>query len=150
MERSLMHVITMRIMFVLLAGAVVVSAQKILPPATGCYIGCFASGGATNFKTLTGKDLAIDMQFFNFNSSFPSSFVNNAVQSGSVPYIAWEPWDGNVNGTKFSNQSIIDGKHDTYLKTFAAAAKQFGKPLFIRFGHEMNGNWYSEGDRPYG
>ena len=138
-----MHVITMRIMFVLLAGAVVVSAQKILPPATGCYIGCFASGGATNFKTLTGKDLAIDMQFFNFNSSFPSSFANNAVQSGSVPSIAWEPWDGNVNGTKFSNQSIIDGKHDTYLKTFAAAAKQFGKPLFIRFGHEMNGNWYS-------
>jgi hypothetical protein len=132
-----------RILSVLLAVAVCVSAQKILPPATGCYIGCFASGGAANFKTLTGKDLAIDMQFFNFNSSFPSSFANTAVQNGSVPYIAWEPWDGNMNGTTFSNQSIINGTHDTYLKTYAAATKQFNKPLFIRFGHEMNGNWYS-------
>jgi hypothetical protein len=132
-----------RIFSVLLAVAVGISAQKVLPPASGCYIGCFASGGAANFKTLTGKDLAIDMQFFNFNSTFPSSFANNAVQTGSVPYIAWEPWDGNVNGTTFSNQSIISGTHDTYLKTFAAATKQFAKPLFIRFGHEMNGNWYS-------
>ena len=132
-----------KIVTVFLMLAFVLYAQKVLPPPSGCYIGCFGSGGAANFKALTGKDLAIDMQFFNFNSTFPSSFANNAVQNGLVPYIAWEPWDGNVNGTKFSNQSIIDGAHDAYLKTFAAASKQFAKPLFIRFGHEMNGNWYS-------
>jgi len=131
-----------RILTLLLAIAFCAFAQKILPPPTGCYVGCFSSGGAANFKAMTGKDLAIDMQFFNFNSTFPSSFANSSVQEGAVPYVAWEPWDGNINGTTFSNQSIIDGAHDTYLKTFAAAAKQFGKPLFIRFGHEMNGNWY--------
>jgi len=48
-----------------------------------------------------------------------------------------------TSGTRFSNQSIIDGTHDTYLRTYADAVKLFGKPLFIRFGHEMNGNWYS-------
>lgn len=39
-------------------------------------------------------------------------------------------------------QSIVDGKHDDYLRGFARAAAAYGRPLFLRWDHEMNGDWY--------
>src|SRR5919112_6448969 len=65
--------------------------------------------------------------------------------------ITWEPWlddfDGhvttagvepltnkNTNGLK----AIADGKFDGYIDKWAADAKDFAAPFFLRFGHEMN------------
>jgi beta-mannanase len=39
-------------------------------------------------------------------------------------------------------QAILDGVHDEYMKRFAAGVRDFGKPVLIRWGHEMNGDWY--------
>ena len=39
-------------------------------------------------------------------------------------------------------QNIIKGKHDTYIRDWAKAAKAFGRPVVVRFAHEMNGNWF--------
>jgi hypothetical protein len=69
---------------------------------------------------------------------------------GSVPMITWEPWlndfdpetfpingpikEVNANGLK----AIARGKYDAYIDKWARDAKAFGKPFFLRFGHEMN------------
>jgi beta-mannanase len=37
---------------------------------------------------------------------------------------------------------ITRGDHDAYIKQWAADAKAWGYPLFLRFNWEMNGTWY--------
>ena len=38
-------------------------------------------------------------------------------------------------------KKILDGKHDAYVSSWARAAAAWGKPFFLRFAHEMNGDW---------
>src|SRR5207244_3541583 len=40
---------------------------------------------------------------------------------------------------------ILAGQYDDYIHSWARAAKAFQKPLFLRFAHEANGNWYPWG-----
>src|SRR6202021_2452613 len=42
----------------------------------------------------------------------------------------------------FTLASIIAGDYDAYITNWATAAKAWGHPFFLRFAHEMNGNWY--------
>ena len=65
----------------------------------------------------------------------------------------WQPWQPPTRGVsptqqknaqlKFSNQAIADGKWDRYITRWADAVRGFPTiRVYIRFGHEMNGNWY--------
>ncbi|WP_157970448.1 glycoside hydrolase family 26 protein [Nakamurella deserti] len=40
-------------------------------------------------------------------------------------------------------RQINAGAQDGYLDTFAGQVAAFGRPVFLRFGHEMNGSWMS-------
>jgi hypothetical protein len=63
---------------------------------------------------------------------------------GSTPMWTWEPADMNVDGPQpaFTAKVITAGRYDGYIHNFARAARDWGYPFFIRFAHEMNGNWY--------
>lgn len=68
----------------------------------------------------------------------------NAIWSrGALPMVTWEPWGG--HGKVFSLADIAAGRYDRYIYRAAAAAAAWGKPLFMRFAHEMNGDWYPWG-----
>jgi beta-mannanase len=70
----------------------------------------------------------------------------DAVNSrGAMPMVTWEPWDymGGTNQPYYSLQSINTGKHDAYIRQWARDAAAWGKPFYLRFAHEMNGNWNS-------
>ena len=40
---------------------------------------------------------------------------------------------------------IAAGGYDSYLRSFANSVRDFGHPVVIGFGHEMNAPWYSWG-----
>jgi len=42
-----------------------------------------------------------------------------------------------------SYKQIANGSMDAYLIKYATNAKNFGRPVWLRPFHEMNGNWYS-------
>lgn len=77
-------------------------------------------------------------------------------QRGSIPEISWEPWDysGSTHTQpQFTLASIIDGRHDSYIRTWARTLRAYGRPVLLRFAQEMNGNWYPwseavNGNRP--
>ena len=52
----------------------------------------------------------------------------------------WDP-------TLASVSKIADGGYDSYLRSFADSVREFGHPVVIGFGHEMNAYWYSWGYR---
>ena len=78
-----------------------------------------------------------------YASEFPTAQLEALSNEGYLPEITWEPWDASsgVNQPHYSLASIIDGAHDSYIRSWAEAAKAYGKPLLIRFAEEMNGTW---------
>ena len=120
------------------------TSQKISGTFTGCLTGAFVNGSdyIAEFEDVTGRKLAVVMWYTNFTQDFPRSECDNVSARDGVPCITWEPWKGEVPDSAYSLQNIIDGNFDTYITAWAQDAKSFSKPLFLRFAHEMNGNWY--------
>jgi hypothetical protein len=81
---------------------------------------------------------------------FVPYIMDNVRNHGAIPVVSWFPKDGDVHGTtapKFTLASIIEGKHDAFIRSWATDAKDWKYPFFLRFAHEMNGDWtsWSEG-----
>lgn len=126
-------------------------SQSVPIPEKGCYLGAFTPseiGGQAGFETLQGKPIAVEMNYYGLGTpgDFPVATFNAIVAGGAIPHMTWEPWaSGNPAGPNFNNTKIINGDWDTFYRKYAKSIKAWGKPLFIRWGHEMNGNWYPWG-----
>ncbi len=62
---------------------------------------------------------------------------------GAVPLVTWEPWTTSHKG--ISLNAIAAGHYDRYALRSAREAVAWGKPVLLRFAHEMNGGWYPWG-----
>jgi hypothetical protein len=62
-----------------------------------------------------------------------------------VPLLSLEPWDGKVDDPNWTLATTISGKHDRQYRMLAATIREYGRPLLLRFAHEMNGRWYPWG-----
>jgi hypothetical protein len=96
---------------------------------------------------------------------FPSLRAQAIYDLGSIPLITWEPWLNDFNeetypflkGVTNKNlngmNAITAGKFDAYVDKWAADAKKFGRPFFLRFGHEMNDPyrypWGAQNNKPW-
>jgi hypothetical protein len=67
---------------------------------------------------------------------------------GAVPMITWEPLS--YHGRRYPLRAIAQGRYDGYLRRSARAAAAWGRPILLRFAHEMNGDWYPWGRGVYG
>jgi len=77
---------------------------------------------------------------------FNPSWVANVVRSGRIPLLTWEPWaPGPANQSDYRLRLIARGAFDSYIGNWARALKSFGKVVYLRPMHEMNGNWYPWG-----
>lgn len=99
------------------------------------------------FENKTGKKLAVVLVFLAWDntfemSKFPKAWCNMIIKRGSIPHITWEPWDFNRNCQKYNLDSIIKGTWDSYINEWAKEISDWKNPVLIRWGHEMNGNWY--------
>ncbi|MFN8619869.1 MAG: glycosyl hydrolase [Chloroflexota bacterium] len=58
-----------------------------------------------------------------------------AYARGAVPMLTWQPnlRDGETIA------SVLDGRYDAYIRSWALAAAADGRPVLIRFAQEMNG-----------
>jgi autotransporter-associated beta strand protein len=108
----------------------------------------------TNFVNQAQKDISIINMFKSWstsgtipNSPFPTNAMDYIRNHGSIPLVTWEPWDpaAGVTQSTFSLASITNGTCDSFITTWATAAKTWGHPFFLRLAHEMNGSWYPWG-----
>jgi len=74
---------------------------------------------------------------------FDRAELDSIWSRGAVPMITWEPWT--PDGRGFPLRQIASKRFDLYLRRAAGSARQWGKPLLVRFAHEMNGDWYPWG-----
>jgi hypothetical protein len=77
---------------------------------------------------------------------FSTSLFEATRQRGVIPMLDWCSWDtangGSSSQPDFQLSDITAGRYDAYIRSWATAAKAWGKPFFLRFDHEMNGTWY--------
>lgn len=77
-------------------------------------------------------------------TTFSDADMRAVAQRGMAAMITWEPWNWTkgLDQPAFSLKTIVDGQHDAYIRSWARAAANWGQPFFLRFAHEMNGDWY--------
>jgi hypothetical protein len=80
------------------------------------------------------------------HSKFSSQQLAAIATRGSIAEITWEPWDASRGIGKAQPQyrlrHIINGRFDSYIRTWAKGLAKYGKPVRLRFAQEMNGFWY--------
>lgn len=84
-----------------------------------------------------------------FDESATLASLESIGAYGAVPVITLEPMiiDGDRE-VVIPAQEIIEGTWDEYLTAYATVLRQFGKPLILRFAHEMNIIRYHWGSAP--
>lgn len=80
-------------------------------------------------------------------ATFQTDRIDNVVSRGATPLITWEPWSpfAGVAQPAYRLANIANGDFDVYVDAWAAAAAADGRTIYLRFGHEMNGDWYPWG-----
>jgi hypothetical protein len=75
---------------------------------------------------------------------FPAAAATTVAGTGATVEVTWEPWDpaGGVQQPAYADARIAAGSFDAYLRAYAQSVRSYGKPVVLRLGHEMNGNWY--------
>ncbi|MET0558018.1 MAG: glycosyl hydrolase [Solirubrobacterales bacterium] len=80
---------------------------------------------------------------------FPTTPMESIRKRGAIPFFSWssQSTPSSLNEPDFQLSDVIAGTYDSYIRSFATAAKSWGHPFFLRFNWEMNGNWFpwSEG-----
>jgi len=71
---------------------------------------------------------------------FDAGFAAETAKNGAVPLVQIEPKGINLT-------AITAGKYDAYLSSYAEAVRAYKSPVILSFGHEMNGTWYSWGNK---
>lgn len=81
---------------------------------------------------------------------FPLKLATAVWDIGSIPVLTWEPWLTDFENTRHPHLALRDvrekggmaavvrGDYDFYVDQWAADAARFGRPIFVRFAHEMN------------
>jgi beta-mannanase len=79
---------------------------------------------------------------------FPKSAVEICRQRGLTPVISFELWEWSRHRQDGGLQEIEEGKLDAFFAKWAREAAAYGHPVILRFGFEMNGDWFAWGRQP--
>ena len=89
---------------------------------------------------------AYAIQYYAWQEGFRTGEAEAAWNTGTETFAELQTCDNPCDSTGVPVTSVINGKYDAYLTTYAEAVKAFGHPVMLTFDHEMNGAWYPWGD----
>ncbi|WP_104169202.1 glycoside hydrolase family 26 protein [Cryobacterium sp. M23] len=110
--------------------------------------GALANSELDAVATLVNESPSIVMSYKDFNQALSIAELDSVRARGATSLITWEPWvwGGGLSQPAYSSTRITDGTYDTYLTQWGQALAAWGQPVMLRYGHEMNGNWYPWAD----
>jgi hypothetical protein len=139
--------------------------QELTVPEKGAYTGAYVDFGdgeddvtleaLGRFEKMVGKHQAI-IAFGNFwgEQKFALKSAQIVTRYGAVPLIFWSPWEKPYSESmlpaRFNLYNILNGMWDAYIDKWAEDARDFGKPLLVAWGIEMNGSWFPWSGYYYG
>ncbi len=131
--------------------------KHLEPPENGCYTGVFPGWKEyedsvdmeylEDFEEMVGKK-PLFVPFSNFwgEERVSSVQLRKIYEYGAIPMLRLMPWGRPYWEPQYqedySMDRIIEGEFDDFLREWADTIKEFGKPVMVTFGVEMNGNWF--------
>ena len=109
------------------AGSVIFGAFSSLPGLT-------TAASVTTREAQIGHKYAVNSHYYDWADPFPGPVETADALAGRTPMETW--WG-------IDPRQIVNGSQDALITTRAKAVAAYGKPLFLRWGAEMNGNWYA-------
>ena len=120
------------------------AGSAALPASPASYLGVYekvAPGTyqpVADFTRAAGRPPNLVGYYGGWGEAFKASFAATVRRHGAATLLQWDP-------TLASVSLIAAGGYDGYLRSFADSVREFGGPVVIGFGHEMNAYWYSWG-----
>jgi len=120
------------------------AASDPLPHRVASYLGVYEKGPpgtyqpVSQFAEATGRRPNLVGYYSGWRVPFARSFAETVHSHDAVTILQMDP-------THASIPAIARGGYDHYLRAFADSVRDFGHPVVIGFGHEMNADWYSWG-----
>jgi hypothetical protein len=115
--------------------------RELLVPRQGALLGLYYGAGSieeTNARI--GRKPQVHLVFYAWRTDW-SAGARSDLAAGSIPLVNWEP-----AGVDFNR--IVDGSLDDTIRARAQGAKALGKPFFLDFAAEMNGDEAWGGNNP--
>ncbi|WP_323961065.1 beta-mannanase [Arthrobacter sp. JZ12] len=118
--------------------------SKAIRFGVGTNGGPAASTELDEVTAIAGEAPSIVLSYKDFNQAPPIWELDQVRARGAETLLTWEPWTwgGGVEQPAYSLDRITAGDFDDYLRQWGYALRDWGHPVYLRFGHEMNGNWY--------
>lgn len=113
-----------------------------LVPARGILFGAkagFSQSEVAAFESLVGQRIAVRQIFFDWSGSWPDNRTLDDHSKSRFDLISWK-------GTNLAD--ILSGSQDALIRERARGVASLGFPIFVRWAHEMNGNWFAWGRQP--
>ena len=101
----------------------------------------------TRVSAVLGCRPSVISVFVKLDSAFTVRSLSSVSQGGATPFVTLEPWGqalrpGQVREPALSLDSITVGSHDPDLARIAKVIAAYERPVYLRYAHEMNGDWY--------
>ena len=136
------------------AFAVVASAPAgaaAAPIQLGAYVPNGPEDGQAldDYAAMVGHNPDIVMNYSNVTDPLlTSTDISNLEARGETPMVTWQLYKSGWSGPTISLSGIAAGLYDGYLRRAADLARGLPFDVMIRFGHEMNGDWYPWSGQP--
>jgi mannan endo-1,4-beta-mannosidase len=120
------------------------AVRASLPSSPASYLGVFENGSPPSYQPIAefahaaGRTPDLVGYYSGWAEPFQTSYAQMIRKHGVIPFVQIDPTLASVSG-------IAAGDYDIYLRTYADAVRDFGHPVVIGFGHEMNASWYTWG-----
>lgn len=132
-----------------------------VPKAPPVRFGVATPGGPSaateldEVSQIAGERPSVLMWYRGFGQQFDVRQLDAASARGALPLLTWEPydWTKGTDQPQYALARITAGDFDSYIRSYAVGMGAWGKPVALRFAHEMNGSWYPwseavNGNRP--
>jgi beta-mannanase len=102
-----------------------------------------------SYASMVGRKPDIVMNYSNVTDPLlTSTDISNLEARGETPMVTWQLYRSGWSGPTISLSDIAVGRYDSYLRKAADLARSLPFEVMIRFGHEMNGDWYQWSGHP--
>jgi beta-mannanase len=102
---------------------------------------CITGLSSQSYDPQLIKHFGIINVFLAWQDKFPKS-ISSKLNQKQILMITWEPYLNDPQAPSIL-QDILDHKYDDLIQEFALNLKEYQKPVLLRWGHEMNSDWYS-------
>jgi beta-mannanase len=143
------------VLLALLAGSALVVDHSAEAAATPIKLGAYVPNAPEDaqaldsYASMVGRKPAIVMKYSNVTDPLlTATEVANLEARHQTPMVSWQLYKSAWSGPTISLSKIAAGAYDRHLRRAADLARGLPFKVMIRFGHEMNGDWYAWGGQP--